>query len=80
MLIFQKLWNVIKFFPQMNQNFVRQGITFTLLYSSRDIKWRTKYLHELQTYVDQIDTRIYHDFTIDKDFSRHTVFLQEEMK
>ena len=27
-----------------------------------------RYLDELQTYVDQIVTRMYHDFTIDKKY------------
>ena len=45
---------------------MKEGITLPLWYISRDIKCRRKHLDELKIYVDQIDTRMYHEFTIDE--------------
>ena len=53
-----------KEFPESNQNVLKEGINFPLSYISRAIKWKN--IDELQTYVNQIDTRMHHEFTIDK--------------
>ena len=37
---FEKLYNVIKNFTELNQNSVKEGIHFPLLCISRYIKWR----------------------------------------
>ena len=41
---FANLCNVIKHFPELNLNFVKEGITFPLSYSLRAIKWKNNYL------------------------------------
>ena len=63
---FSKLCHVIKYFPWLNKVFRQEHITFPLSSISRAIEWRNKYPIELESYVDQIDTRLYHDFTIIK--------------
>ena len=60
---FAKLCNAIQLFPGLNQNIVGKGITFTLLSSSRYIKWKKK-INELEPCMEQINTRTYHDFSI----------------
>ena len=37
---FEKLCNFINIFTELNHDFVKEGIYFPLLYSSRAIKWR----------------------------------------
>ena len=69
---FEKMCNIIKNSPGLNHNFVKEDITFPLLYSSRAIKWRKQYVNGLQIYVVQIDTITYHEFTIDKNISSET--------
>ena len=54
---FEKLCNVIKDYPEIIRNFVKECITFPLSYSSRAIQWQNIYLNELQTGVYQIDTK-----------------------
>ena len=34
----EKQFNIIQFFPELNQNVVKKGVTFTLPYTSRTIK------------------------------------------
>ena len=48
---FAKLCNVIKYFPELNQTFVKEVITFRLLSSSRAVTWRNKYINELESCV-----------------------------
>ena len=76
---FAKICYVINKFPELNHNFVKECIVFPIIYNSRAIKWR-KCFDELQTYVDQIDTKTYHDFTIDLKTWLRLYFLPEEMK
>ena len=61
---FSSLYQVIKYFPQLNPNFGKEDITFPLSSSSRAIEWRNKHLNEFESGVYNIDTRTYHDFTI----------------
>ena len=65
---FAKLCNAIKYFPEFNQHFVKEGITFSLLSCSRVIKYQKKYLNELESCVEQINARTYHNFAIDKNY------------
>ena len=44
---FAKLFNVLKYFPELNQHFVKEGITFPVSSSSRAIKCQSKYINEL---------------------------------
>ena len=39
-----------------------------------------KYLNELESCLEKIDTRKYHDLIIDKVISRETIFILNEMK
>ena len=71
---FTRIFNVIKKFPKSTHTFLREGITLPLSYSSIVIK--RIFFYELKTYMDIIDTRSYHEFTIGKDISVETVFLQ----
>ena len=36
---YEKMFRVIKFFPELNQNFVKEGIILPLSSSSRAIEW-----------------------------------------
>ena len=65
---FAKLCNVIKYFPELNKKFVKEGLNSPLSSSSRAVKWRNKYLDKLESFVKKIDTRTHHDFTIDKSY------------
>ena len=44
---FSKLCNIIKFFPESNQKFAKEVITFPILSSSISIEWK-KNLNELE--------------------------------
>ena len=44
---FEKLCNVVKYYTELNQKIVKEGIDFPIQSSSRDIKWQKKYLNEL---------------------------------
>ena len=61
-----KLCNISKFFPGLNQFFVKEVITCPLSSSSRAIKRKNIYLNELESCVEQFDTIFYHDLEIDK--------------
>ena len=61
---FTRLYNVISRFPELSIDILTNGITFTLSYSTRAFKQRKKFLNCLEKYVNQIDTRIYGDYTI----------------
>ena len=37
---FSKLCNVMKVFTELNQNILKEGITFSFLSSSRDVEWK----------------------------------------
>ena len=65
---FAKLCNAIKYFPECNQNFVKGGIYFSLLSSSRAIKRQKKYLNELESCLEKINTRTYHNFKMDQNY------------
>ena len=64
-VLLERLCNVIKKLTELYHNSLKEGITFLLSLGSRVIEWR-KYIDELQKYVNQIDTRRYHDYTIDE--------------
>ena len=65
----------MKQFPESNHNTVKEGITFTLSLGSRALKNQTNVHSNLKKYVDQIDTRTYHYYTIDeKNLSRLSIY------
>ena len=37
---YEKLCNIMQNFPELNRNFLKEGITFPIFYSSRAIKWQ----------------------------------------
>ena len=57
---FAKLYHVIKYFSQLNQDFGKEDITLTLSSSSRAIERIVFY--EFESGQSIIDTRKYHDF------------------
>ena len=71
---FSKLFHAIKYFPELNNFWGNEDITFPLSPSPRAIEWQKQYLHEFDSCVDKIDTIAYHDFTIDK------FYFKEESK
>ena len=77
---FARVCNVIKEFPELNHNFVKESITFTLLYSSISNKWRNIYLDKLQTCVEKLIQERTMTSQLIKDISVETVFLLEEIK
>ena len=78
---FEKICNVINNFPGLNQKFVTEDITFPLLYSSSSIKFQKQYIDRLKIYMDKIDTRTYHEFTVDKRYlSEDWIFIQKGIK
>ena len=62
---FEKLFHVIRNFPELNRNFVKEDITFPLSYSSRSIKCRNFTLMNYKN-MWKTDAITYHNFTIDK--------------
>ena len=61
-----KLFHVIKYFPLLKQIIGQEYITFPLSSIPRGIEWQHKISIELESYVDKIDTSLYHDFTINQ--------------
>ena len=72
---FANMCQLVKYFPQLNPHFWKEDITFPLSSSSGAIEWR-KHLNEFESGLSIIDTRTYFDFTIDKNNSGETVFIQ----
>ena len=50
---FSKLCNVVKFPPELNKDYVKEGITFTPSSSPRSIKW-IKEVNELEPCVEKL--------------------------
>ena len=72
---FEKLYHVINYFPELNEEIEKKDIIVPLSSSSRAIKWGKKFLHEFESSVDQIDTRTYHDLTIGKNyFKKYSIY------
>ena len=57
MLIFE-IFHVIRCFPDLNQKFGKENITFSLSSIPRSIEWINNHLNQLYQYVDIIDTRL----------------------
>ena len=76
----KKLWNFIKYFPELNQIFVRKRIFFPLLSSSRAIKWRKKYLNELESFVGKLIQERNMTSKLIKFISGETRFIIKEIK
>ena len=53
-------------FSWFEKKIVKEDIHFFLSSSSRYIEWRGNDISELEQYVDQIDTSLYKDFTVNK--------------
>ena len=72
---FWKMCHVIRCFPKLNQKFGKEDFNLPIFSSSRSIECKNKHLIELESYVDQINTSLYHDFTINKIyFKDHFIF------
>ena len=69
------LCNVIKYFTLLNQIIRQEYITFPLSSISRGIEWQNKISIELEYYTEEIDTSLYHDFTINERYLRMNSFL-----
>ena len=61
---FTWLFNVISQFPGLNLDILKEGIILPLSYSVRSCNKSNSVLNSLQKFVNQIDTRTYHDYTI----------------
>ena len=68
---YSKLRHVIKSFHESNQKFGQADIIFPLFSSSRGIEWRSKKNIELKSYVDKIDTSLYHEFAINQTYFKN---------
>ena len=63
---FSKIYIIINSFPELKQNIINKNITVPPSSTSREIEWLNKNLLELESYLDQIITSLYDDFTINK--------------
>ena len=70
-----KICHMIKYFPLLKQIIGQDYITFPLSSISRGIEWQNKISIELEYYTEEIDTSLYHDFTINERYLRMNSFL-----
>ena len=55
---YSKICHVIRSFPDLNQTFGKEDITFPLSSISRAIEWRKNYLNGLYHFLDRINTSL----------------------
>ena len=77
---FTRLFNVKIWFPELNRDILKEGNTFPLSSSSRAFNWGKIILTSLNTYVNQIDTRTYHGYTITENILVKTVHFKYQVK
>ena len=59
-----KIFNVIRKFPELDIDILKEGIIYPLSYNSRSFKWIKRFINNLHKYVNQIDARTYVGYMI----------------